>query len=147
MKKNLLIFGTLVFVLAFGGGFFVGARFTERQIAQRPSFDKEGFVKSVTKTISGKVLEVKKDILVLSKNEKKMEIKIDPQAKITITKLSPSSASPSGIASPGATFIPPPETTRHASLSDIKIGDRVTVSVTETPDGKLLGRVVSVTRR
>ena len=137
----------LALALFFSFGFLGGVRWKEKKIFQRASFDKYGFIKSVSKKITGRVLEVKKRSLVLTKNEKKLEVEIDPKAKITITILAPSGASPSAIASPGAEFLPPPEVIRQASLSDIRVGDKVTVSVTETPDGKLLGRVVSVERK
>ena len=136
----------LLFALFFSFGFFAGMQYAQRKIAQRPTFDKDGFVKSVGKIITGKVLEVKKDSLVLTKNNKNFVVKIEPAAKITITKLALVGATPRA-ASPGAVFLPPPEITRQASLSDIRVGDQVTISVTETPDGKLLGKVVSVERR
>lgn len=147
MKKRFLIVGIAVFVLAFGGGFFAGMQFAQRQIAQRPTFDKEGFVKSVEKTITGKVLEVKQDSLILTKNNKNFEIQVDKEIKIAILTLSPVGASPRKDATGGGLLPPPPEITQEASLEDIRVGDKVTISVTETPDGKLLGRMVSVERR
>jgi hypothetical protein len=147
IKHQALIKYLLAFALFFSAGFFSGTKFTQKKIAQKPSFDQDGFVKSVTKTITGKISEVKKDSLVLIKGNKTFTVELDPRAKITITKLTPVSASPSGEASPGAAFLPPPEIIREAPLSDLRVGDQTTITVTETPDGRLFGRVVSVQRR
>ena len=147
MEMKFLIIGAVVFVLVFGGGFFAGIQFTQRKIAQQPTFDKEGFIKSVEKTITGKVLEVKRDSLILTKNSINFEIQVDREARIAILTLSPAGVSPQKDATGGGLLPPPPEITQEASLEDIRVGDKVTISVTETPDGKLLGRLVSVERR
>jgi hypothetical protein len=140
-------FVLILLLVSFSFGFWTGSRVTQEKIASRPSFDQEGFVKGVTKTITGRILEVKKDSLILTKADKSFVVQIDSNAKITLTKLAPISASPSGIASPGAAFLPPPEIVRELSLSELRDGDEATVTVTETPDGKLLGKVVLVQRK
>lgn len=142
--KPVYLFLALVF---FGLGFLAGRYFTQKEIASRPTFDQEGFVKSVQKTVTGRILEVKKSSLVLTKNNNQFEIEISPEARISILTQAPVGEAPARTATGGGLVLPPPEVTRQASLGDLRVGDRVTISMVETPDGKRVGKTVSVERK
>ena len=129
-----------------GFGFLVGKQLTRKEVDSRSDFDRDGFIKNVEKTITGDVVEIKASSLVLIKNDNRSEVEIGSGARISlVTRTSGNELLQ--VATSGGQRLPPPEVSRNVSLQDLRIGDRVTILVTETPTGKRIAKVVSAERK